>query len=81
MIRSFAQASWVMVPTIMVLAGCLGGVANYFLRAPNEPAGRGITKSLALAIVASLMVPIRLRCGRKGCETGNLCFIRGGDPY
>jgi hypothetical protein len=64
MIRSFALVPWATVP-IMIPASCLGGVANYF--------------SLALGIVASLMVPLRLYCGRKGCQNGNPCFIRGGD--
>ena len=59
MIASFARGPWVIVP-IMILAGGLGGVVNYVLRAGDDPTGRSIQKSLALGIVASLMVPLFL---------------------
>lgn len=46
---------------IMILAGLLGGVANYFLaERSNEPHGKDFAKYAVLGVVAALTVPLFL---------------------
>lgn len=45
---------------VMLLAGCLGGLVNYFLAQKDDPASSNIWRSLVVGIVASLMVPLFL---------------------
>jgi hypothetical protein len=58
---SLALGPWVLMSIIMVLAGGLGGTVNYFLTAGDDARGGSLRKSLALGIVASLMVPLFFR--------------------
>ncbi len=50
----------IMVTLIMLAAGMLGGVVNFYLTAEDDPAGRNLGKSVSLGIVASLLVPLFL---------------------
>jgi len=46
--------------SVMVAAGALGGVANYFLTRKEDPEGSNITKSIVIGIVAAFLVPLFL---------------------
>jgi hypothetical protein len=46
--------------SVIVAAGMLGGVLNYFLQRKDDPDGRSIGKSLTLGIGASFLVPLFL---------------------
>jgi hypothetical protein len=56
----FSLGPWATVPTIIIIAGVLGGMANYLLESGDASTTRSIKKSLGLGIVASLMVPLFL---------------------
>jgi DNA-binding MarR family transcriptional regulator len=59
-IVAIMKSPWLVLPLLMILAGCLGGMVNYFITTVDEDNGRSITKSVTLGIVASLMVPVFL---------------------
>jgi hypothetical protein len=46
--------------SVIVAAGTLGGVLNYFLQRKDDPDDRSIAKSLVLGIGASFLVPLFL---------------------
>lgn len=55
------DAHMLLILFIMLIAGLLGGTANYFLAdRPNEPAKRDWLKYLVFGIVAALTVPLFL---------------------
>jgi LytS/YehU family sensor histidine kinase len=46
--------------SVMIAAGALGGVVNYFLNRKNDPEGSSIGKSITLGIGAAFLVPLFL---------------------
>ena len=46
--------------SVMIAAGALGGVVNYFLNRKNDPEGSSIGKSITVGIGAALLVPLFL---------------------
>lgn len=56
-----AQAAFTMlVICVMLAAGVLGGLVNYFLQRKDDPGGSSFWKSTTLGIAASLLVPLFL---------------------
>ncbi|HET8888761.1 MAG TPA: YEATS-associated helix-containing protein [Candidatus Angelobacter sp.] len=51
---------FVVIGSIMVFSGLLGGLVNYFLSQKEDPEGRNFGKSAALGIAAALLVPLFL---------------------
>jgi len=48
------------IVSVMVFAGLLGGLVNYFLTRKNDPDGSSFWKSTTLGVAASLLVPLFL---------------------
>jgi hypothetical protein len=61
---------------VMIVAGFLGGLVNYFLTRKDDPEGSSFWKSATLGIAASLLVPLFLNM----ISSNLLESIRNGTP-
>ena len=48
----------IVLASVMLLTGSIGGLANYLLAQKDVPQGRSIWRSWLLGIVAALLVPL-----------------------
>ena len=51
----------IVLASVMLLTGSIGGLANYLLAQKDDPPGRNIWRSWLLGIVAALLVPLFLQ--------------------